>query len=459
MVHWLDETLSTLATALRETRVSSVELVEEAIRRHEARGRGLHAYKLFDAEGARARAARADGMLAAGGAAPPLCGIPVSVKDLYGVEGMPTFAGTVRQLPGAWSRDAWLVARLREQGAVFMGKTHTVELALGATGYNPNWETPRNPWDPSVHRIPGGSSSGAGVSLWEGSALVALGSDTGGSIRIPASLTGNVGHRTTKGRWPTDGVVPLSHTLDTVGALTRSVEDQVWFFGAMDPAWGEPEALVRQIAARAACELRVAVPRCGIWDACQADIEKVLRGALGELKVSGWRVGEVDGGLLDEAGTLYAIGGIAGTECAAFLERDLPGWRALVHPIVGKRIDTAAALPPDAYPRALAEMARLAARAPDLFRHADVLALPTAILTPPPLEGLDEPERYGKVNAALLQPTSPAGILGLCAVTLPVGLDATGMPVGLQFVAPGGRDEMALAAAFAAERALGGAGA
>lgn len=460
MAHVMDRTLPEVAAALRERRTSSAELVEEAIRRHEERGRDLAAYKLFDAEGARIGARRADAMLAAsGGSAPPFCGIPVSVKDLYGVEGLPTYAGTVRRLPPGWSRDAWLVARLREQGAVFMGKTHTVELALGATGYNPNWETPKNPWDPSVHRIPGGSSSGAGVSLWEGSALVALGSDTGGSIRIPASLTGNVGHRTTQGRWPTDGVVPLSHTLDTVGALTRSVEDVAWFFGAVDPAWGDPEALNRQLNARAAAEVRVAVPRCGIWGACQEDIAEVLRGALAELKSAGWRAAEVDGALLDRAAELYATGGVAGRECAAFLERDLPGWRGLVHPIVGRRIDVAEALPPDAYPQALEEMAKLAAAAPDLFRHADVLALPTAIRTPPPLAGLEDPERYGPVNAALLRPTAPASILGLTAVTLPVGLDAAGMPVGLQLVAPQGRDELALAAALAAERALGGEGA
>ncbi|MHB1192022.1 MAG: amidase [Longimicrobiales bacterium] len=459
MSHVMDQPLPAVAAALRERRISSAALVGEAIRRHEARGGGLHAYKLFDADAARAAAERADTLIAGGGTVPPLCGIPVSVKDLYGVVGMPTWAGTVRQLPPTWSRDAWLVGRMRGQGAVFMGKTHTVELALGATGYNPNWETPCNPWDTAARRIPGGSSSGAGVSLWEGSALVALGSDTGGSIRIPASLTGNVGHRTTRGRWPTEGVVPLSHTLDTVGALTRSVEDAVWFFGAVDPAWGDPEALGRQLAARAAGELRVAVPRCGIWDECQADVAEVLRRALGELEASGWHLAEEDGGILDEAGALYATGGIAGTECAAFLDRDLPGWRALVHPIVGRRIDVAVAKPPHAYPGAVAELARLAALAPGLFRNADVLALPTAIITPPPLEGLDDPERYGAVNAALLQPTSPASILGLCAVTLPVGLDAAGMPVGLQLVAPGGQDEMALAAALAAERALGGIGA
>ncbi|NIR35760.1 MAG: amidase, partial [Actinobacteria bacterium] len=171
------------------------------------------------------RPARPTRGLAADDDPPPLTGIPISVKDLYGVDGLPTFAGTTRALPERWSRDAWLVRRLRDAGAIIVGKTHMVEMAFGGVGLNPSWETPRNPWDAGTHRIPGGSSSGAGVSLWEGSALIALGSDTGGSIRIPAALTGTVGQRTTKGRWPTTGVVPLSPTFDTVGALTRTVED------------------------------------------------------------------------------------------------------------------------------------------------------------------------------------------------------------------------------------------
>ncbi len=147
---------------------------------------------------------------------------------------------------------------------MFVGKTHTVELAYGAVGMNPHWTTPRNPWDAGTHRIPGGSSAGAGVSLWEGSALVALGSDTGGSVRIPASLTGTVGHKTTKGRWPTDGVVQLSATLDTVGALTRSVADSVHFFGAIDPAWGDPAALLDHL--RPLLERRPARGRSGMSD-------------------------------------------------------------------------------------------------------------------------------------------------------------------------------------------------
>jgi aspartyl-tRNA(Asn)/glutamyl-tRNA(Gln) amidotransferase subunit A len=447
--------LRQVADALRRGQVTAIDLAEEAIRLHQDRDAGHRAYKLFDAEGARAAASRADGILAGASPAPPLCGIPVSVKDLYGVDGLPTFAGTVRRLPDAWSRDAWLVARLRRQGAVIMGKTHTVELAYGAVGTNPNWETPRNPWDPRVHRIPGGSSAGAGVSLHEGSAMIALGTDTGGSIRIPASMTGVVGHRSTTGRLPTTGVVPLSHSLDTVGALTRSVEDSAWFFGAVDPAWGDPEALLGRLADLGAGEMRVAVPRCRIWNDCQSDIGEVLGAALAELGRAGWTRSEIDGSLLDRAGDLYMTGSIGGVECHRVLEAELPGWMEVLQPIVGRRIAAAAEHTDEEYRAALVRRDELARASASLFDEADVLALPTAIVTPPPAADMEDMDRYLETNRAALRPTCGVSILGLSAVTLPVGLDGAGMPVGLQLVAPGGRDETALAAALAAERVLG----
>jgi aspartyl-tRNA(Asn)/glutamyl-tRNA(Gln) amidotransferase subunit A len=452
--HPLDLPLADVAKALREGSVSAVELAEEAIRRHEEHGDRLRAYKLFDPEGARRMAAGADGMLRDLDA-PPLCGIPVSVKDLYGVTGLPTFAGTVRRLPEAWSREGWLVNRLRAQGAVLMGKTHTVELAFGAVGINPHWGTPWNPWDPHVHRIPGGSSCGAGVSLWEGSALLALGTDTGGSIRIPASMTGTAGHKITLGRWPVDGVVPLSATLDTVGGLSRTVADAIHFFGAVDPSWGDPAALRSSVSSDRTDSLRVGIPRCGIWSDCQADIADALERALEAMARQGWRRVELDGALLDEAGRLYAGGGIAGAECRAFLDRDLPGWLELLHPSVGERLAGAPSLTSDAYAAALDHRRRLLAASDRLFRGVDVLALPTAVLTPPPTADLDDLNRYVEANAAALRPTCPVSMLDLCAVTLPVGVDGRGMPVGLQLVAPGGRDEQGLEAALAVEQVLG----
>ncbi len=448
-------TLTELAAALRQKRLSAVDLTETAIRAHESTDSSNHAYKLFDAEGALQAARTADERLARDADPPPFCGVPVSVKDLYGVQGLPTFAGTAHRLPEKWEADAWLVGRLREQNAVFTGKTHTVELAFGAVGINSHWDTPRNPWDAETHRIPGGSSAGAGVSLWAGSALLALGSDTGGSVRIPASLTGTVGHRTTIGRWPTTGVVPLSTTLDTVGGLTRSVADSAFFFGSIDPAWGDPGALLQHLNETDTTRVRLAVPRCQIWSDCQADIATVIERALRELTSSGWTTSETDGGLLDDASDHYLTGGIAGAECLAFIDRELPQWLEVLDPVVGKRLEGSPALDSEAYSASITTLEGMVARSDDLFDSVDLLALPTAIITPPAVSDLEDLDRYIETNRATLRPTGPVSMLGLCALTVPVGLDETGMPVGLQFVAPGGRDELLLAAGLAAERVLG----
>ncbi len=449
-----DAPLSGVAEALRAREVSACELVEEALGRHGRHGERLDAYKHFDEKGARSAALAADAMLADGSAG-PLCGIPISVKDLYGVAGMPTFAGTARQLPDRWSEDAWLVGRLRAQGAVFVGKTHTVELAYGAVGINPHWKTPWNPWDAGEHRIPGGSSCGAGVSLWEGSAMVALGSDTGGSIRIPASMTGTVGHKTTGGRWPTDGVVPLSSTLDTVGALTRSVADSAYFFGALDAGWENPLAFLEECEERVESGLRIALPHCTIWGDCQADIGVVLARSLVELEAAGHQVSGVDGSLLDRAEHLYMQGGMPGAECTAFLERDLPGWLDILHPTVGDRLATAPGMTSARYAETVSERNQMIASTGELFDQCDVLALPTAMITPPTVAACRDMETYVSTNAAALRPTCAIGMLGLCSVTVPVGLDEAGMPVGLQMVAPGGADELALAAALVVEQQLG----
>lgn len=443
--------------ALRRGATSAEALVEVAIERHTAIGGRLNAWKYFDADGARVAAREADRRLKQGDA-PALCGIPVSVKDLYGVRGMPTFAGSARQLPeGPWSREGWLITRLREAGAVLMGKTHTVEFAYGGVGMNPHWGTPRNPWDADTARIPGGSSCGAGISLWEGSALLALGSDTGGSIRIPAAFTGVVGHKTTKGRWPTDGVVQLSTTFDTVGALTRDVRDSICFFGSVDPKWGDPALLLETLEASSVEGLRIATPDCAVWADCQPDIAAVVTSTLDELRGHGAHVISVDGKLVDDAVDLYMTGGIGKAEVHEFLTRDLPDWPAILHPTVGSRLAHPEALDGDTYRETMAHQRRLAAFAPALFGDADVLVLPTNIITAPPLSEVDDDlGRYGVVNYATLRPTCAANLLELCAVSMPVGRDDAGMPVGMQIIARGGEDESLLGVARSIERALGG---
>lgn len=463
MSELVGSSLREVARALRAREVSATELLTDALSRYASRTPALDAYIRMDPDEALADAKRADQRLAREPNPPPFCGIPVSVKDLYGMEGQPVHAGTARVLPPSWSRDGWLVECLRAQGAVFVGRTHTVELAFGAVGMNPHWATPRNPWDDRVHRIPGGSSAGAGVSLIEGSALLALGTDTGGSIRIPASMTGTVGHKVTQGRWPTSGVVPLSTTLDAVGALSRSALDSSWFFGAVDPAWGDPEHFIEATergrqgdSGRASPPIRLAMPRCAVWEGCDADIQRVLARAVGSLgREPGLTMVEIDGGLIDEGVAWYLGSGIAAAECRAFLERELPEWIDLLAPLVGARLRGAMPLDSPRYREQIEARLALEARAHDLFAAADALLLPGHLMTPPPVADLARLDDYLEVNRRALTPTCGINALGLCALSLPVGRDAQGMPVGLQIVAPGGADEHLLAIARYLEQAFG----
>jgi aspartyl-tRNA(Asn)/glutamyl-tRNA(Gln) amidotransferase subunit A len=189
----------------------------------------------------------------------PLQGIPISIKDLYAAEGLPCFAGSSRRLPAdPWEKDGPIVATIRRQLGPIVGKTHMVEFAFGGTGLNSHHGAPYNPWDATTHRSPGGSSSGAGVSLLEGSAFLALGSDTADSVRIPACMTGTVGLKVTIGRWSAEGVVPLSHTFDTPGLLARSVSDAAYGFAALDPCMGDPAAFIAR-SSRNLAGTRIAV--------------------------------------------------------------------------------------------------------------------------------------------------------------------------------------------------------
>jgi len=183
---------------------------------------------------------------------------------------------------------------------------------------------PTNPWHGETRRAPGGSSSGAGVSLWEGSAVIVLGTDTAGSIRIPAALTGTVHHKTTYGRWPLDGVVPLSQTLDSVGALTRSVEDSAWFFAAIDPAHGDSERFLSRIETRGIEGLCIGIPKSGAWDEAQPDVAESVRDAPSELEKAGAKLIDLDFPEFDEAHRFYLDAGILPIELGAFLERELP---------------------------------------------------------------------------------------------------------------------------------------
>ena len=451
----LSKPLTSIAAALRGGEISSLELVEAAIARHEDLGGHLNAYKAWNADEARVQARAADAAFMSGVDLGPLQGMPISVKDLYGLKGWPTYAGTPKRLPKRWEQEGPVISALRRQLGVAIGKTHTVELAFGGLGVNPHWGTPRNPWDAKAHRVPGGSSSGAGVSLWEGSALAALGTDTAGSVRVPASMTGNVGLKTSFGRWSTQHITPLSSTLDTAGVLARSVADLTFAFSALDPAWDTWAALDKAISGFDLSDLRIGMAGPPLWDDCSPGIVEAARAALDALGKKGARIKDTP---IPEAKTaieLLHVGSIASAECDAFLEAELPEWRDLIDPIIKIRIADGGAITARELLLRYRKLEELSDTVVERFRDLDVIACPTVAITPPTVEEVSDLNTYRKSNMASLRNTCIVNYLSLCAITIPVGLDKSGMPVGLQLIACHGEEERLLAIGLAMERAFG----
>lgn len=450
----LDLPLAALAAGLRSRAFTSVDLWHEARAAMDAGEPRLNAYKLRMDERAERAAREADAAFASGRDAGILAGIPVSVKDLYGIPGVPTFAGSARELPPEWRTAGPLVECLLEQRAVITGKTHTVEFAFGALGLNAHWPTPRNPWDATHARVPGGSSSGAGVSLCECSAIVALGSDTAGSVRVPAALTGNVGYKPTLGRWSTRGIAPLSRLFDTPGLLARTVED-AWFaareFDARE--FREDAGALRDIGPAGA--LRIGVPEEHAWDECGPAIAEGVRGALAELERAGHRLVAMPFPEAVEAFGQFKAGGTSGAELLAFLTHSLPEWIPLLDPNVGIRMKNSAAISEADLRRRVESLASLASRMQHRFEAIDVIAMPTTPITAPRVDEIADWETYRTVNLRMVRNTCLANLLGLNGLTLPVALDPPGLPVGLQLMAAPGRDDLLFAAGLAFERVLG----
>jgi aspartyl-tRNA(Asn)/glutamyl-tRNA(Gln) amidotransferase subunit A len=445
-----------LARDLRERRLTSGELIEAAIARHERFGERLHAYSLWAPEQARAVAAAADAAFAAGVGAGPLQGLPVSIKDLFAASGYPCFAGSGLRLPAdPWERDGPLVATLRRQLGVITGKTHMVEFAFGGTGHNSHHGTPYNPWDAVAHRSVGGSSSGAGVSLLEGSALLAFGSDTAGSVRIPASMTGTVGLKITLGRWSADGVVPLSPTFDTPGLLARTVSDAAYGFAALDPSGIDPVGLIARAGARDLSGIRIGIGDPFLWRDCDPGIVEAAQMAIDALVRAGAGARNFT---LPEAEAAYGVflqGSVSAIELRSFLDRELPEWLAQLDPVIGAAVHNAANVSAADYLTRLARLRALAGSAVPRFDDVDVIASPTLCLTPPLMSDVADPDGHLRANRRIVRNTVAVNYLGLCAITLPVGLDRAGMPVGLQLTAPANAEERLLAIALAAERVLG----
>jgi aspartyl-tRNA(Asn)/glutamyl-tRNA(Gln) amidotransferase subunit A len=447
--------LETIATVLRSGDLTAVALADWAIANHERRGEAFHAYKTWDPEKVRANAAAADAVFAAGIDLGALQGFPVSVKDLFGVAGYPTFAGCPRPLPEKWQTEGPVVRAIRHQLGVISGKTHTVQFAFGGMGFNQHWGAPRNPWDADDHRSPGGSSSGAGVSLGEGSALLAIGSDTAGSVRIPASMTGAAGMRPTAGRWSTAGIVPLASSLDTAGPLTRTAADLALAFAAIDPHIDE-DALSFTARQRDAKLADFHVGICDwYFDDCDPGIAEGVKAALDELAAQGLRTTPVTMPYFDTVTAMFGKGGLHIGEFTSFMNNEMADYKADLDPTVAIRIEAAESFSASEHIARLKAIDRMAPEAHAALAGVHAIVGPTLPISPPKMTDVENPEVHLAANFDLVRNTNTASLLKMCAVTIPVALDAVGMPVGLHIVCPGGHDETALAIAMAFEQALG----
>ena len=401
----------------------------------------------FDAE-ALAAARRADQALALGAALPPLAGLPVTVKDLYDIAGRTTMAGSVlRAGRPAATQDAPAVARLRVAGAAITGLTNMSEFAFSGVGINPHHGTPRNPNDAAVARIPGGSSSGAAVSVALGLAVAGLGSDTGGSIRIPAALCGLVGFKNTQARTPLAGAFPLSFTLDTVCAMARSVADCLVLDGVLA---GAPLA----VAPRSLAGARLALPQTLMLDALQPAVATAFERTLSRLSAAGALIVTLPLRELAEVAQINAPGGFSAVEAWATHRHDMQTQRERFDPRVALRVALGDGV-------SAADYITMIQRRRDWIRRMelqltgfDALISPTVqIVAPAIADLLHSDEAFFKANSQLLRNTFAINFLDGCAYTLPCHAPGD-LPVGLMLSAPAGHDAALSGLALAAEALL-----
>ena len=409
-------TLSDVSAALATGRVTSRQLVEECLARiADPGGEGGRAFVKVHAAAARAMADASDGLRRVGRAPGPMAGIPVSVKDLFDVAGEPTPAGSrvLADAPPA-VRNAPLIQRMLDAGFVILGRTNMTEFAFSGLGINPHYGTPRSPWDRATGRIPGGSSSGAAVSISDGMAFAALGTDTGGSCRVPAAMCGIVGYKPTARRVPLAGVLPLSPSLDSIGPLANSVACCATVDAVLA---GEALPEVRRAPVTG---MRLAVPTNYAFDLVDATVSRAFEAALGKLSKAGARVERVAFAALDEIAVANRTGGLAASEAFAWHRALLSAKRAGYDPMVRKRIERGEAMTAADYIDLVAARAAIIRRFDAATRDYDAVVLPTCPLVPPVIAALEADEgEYTRVNMLQLRNPMAGNFLDRCAISLP----------------------------------------
>ena len=427
------QSLTQLKAALDAGQLSAQEITEHLLARIARLDPELHAFVSVDAEAARALARAADQARAAGLPRPPLHGLPVVLKDLLDIEGRVCTLGSRRNLQRVAGVTAATVERLLAAGMVPLGKVHMTEFAFGGWGTNPLMGTPRNPWDRAVHRVPGGSSSGTGVAVAAGFAPAGIGSDTGGSVRIPCAFTGLTGLKVTHGRISLHGTGLLSWTLDTIGPMARTVADCALLLDALaGPDPRDPTTLAQPLERfardpRSVRGLRLALPDAGqLPSLMDAGVTAAWQAAARRFESLGVQV--MPARLPDWFFELApAAGRIIASEAYALHGSYVKDPAVPLGDAVRGRIRQAEAFGPGDYPQALRDMAARRREFADWFEAYDALLLPSVPIPAIPVAEVDEASPAPGIL------TRPANYLGLCALSQPAGL-VRGLPVGVQII-------------------------
>jgi aspartyl-tRNA(Asn)/glutamyl-tRNA(Gln) amidotransferase subunit A len=441
------KTLAALAAELANGRTSGRKLVEECLARiADPAGEGQRAFIHVDKDAALDAADAMDHLRKANAAPSPYAGIPVSIKDLFDIRGQVTCAGSrALQDSAPAEADAPVVARLRAAGFVVIGRTNMTEFAYSGIGINPHYGTPKGAWQRSAGHVPGGSSSGAAVSIADGMAYGALGTDTGGSCRIPAAYNGIVGYKPTQRRVPLDGGVPLSTSLDSFGPLANSVACCATLDAVLA---AEP---VTQIQARPIKGMRLAVPTTVALDDLDDAVAKTFERVLQTLSKAGALIEHIEVPEFLDVGMMNAKGGFAAAESYAWHRYLINSKGSEYDPRVAVRIMRGEAITAADYIDILNARRSLISRIEMRLAPYDALVMPTTANTPPRIADLaDDDKAFATENLRSLRNCTLINMIDGCAISLPAHREHE-VPVGFMLAATGGSDRRIFELAAAME--------
>ena len=454
------QTITDLADSIRKGEITSTQLTQNLLDRIDSLDGRLNAFKLLCPEQALEQARAADQELNNGKDPGVLHGIPYAAKDLFDVKGLPTTAGSKLLENHTAAEDSQAIHDLSEAGMILAGKTNTVQFAFSGIGINHDHGTPHNPWS-RTHYIPGGSSSGSAAAVAAGMVPMALGTDTGGSVRAPASLCGTVGLKTTVGRISRAGVYPLSWSLDSVGVFSRSVEDAALVYQCLQGADVKDEVTVG-VASHDVIKklksgvsgLRLAFAESVFWEDVHPEVAKAVRECGNVFEALGATVSSIDFTEAREARELNPGGVIIASEGYTLNKKWLEEHFDELDSVVAQRMIKGKEISADQYLQTSYIARQLRAKAGSTLAGIDALLVPT---TPDPAKPVAEidtnMDNYLAHNIRYLRNTSIGSILNFCGLSLPCGFTESGMPIGLLIYGKPFQEDVVLRAGYAFQRA------